>query len=154
MNLLKWLFCVKGQVFRWRSVRLGLRYAWDMRTSVGRQSGCATTTTTTTTTRVLTLSWYQNRLNRDGTFFLFFFIRSGSIACLRGCHTPSTAFRLLQRKDVVNQCTHIHTLTYSLTESFYFFSLAQLPSLFQHEFKWKMKVPNINESKTLVTSMS
>ena len=37
-------------------MRLRLRYACDMRTSVGRQSGCATTTTTTTTTRVLTLS--------------------------------------------------------------------------------------------------
>ena len=35
------------------SVRLRLRYA---RSSVGRQSGCATTTTTTTTTRLLTLS--------------------------------------------------------------------------------------------------
>ena len=45
-------------------MRLRLRYACDMRTSVGRQSGCATTTTTTTTTCVLTLSivsrgtWY------------------------------------------------------------------------------------------------
>ena len=56
MNLLKWLFCVKGQVFRWRSVRLRLHYAWGMRASVGKQSGCTTTTTTTTTTRVLTLS--------------------------------------------------------------------------------------------------
>ena len=45
---------VAGRTFGLRTVRLRLRYAWDMRTSVGRQSGCATTTTTTT--RVLTLS--------------------------------------------------------------------------------------------------
>ena len=57
MNLLKWLFRV------WRGRCLGSELCdfssittWDMRSSVGRQSGCATTTTTTTTTRVLTLS--------------------------------------------------------------------------------------------------
>ena len=57
-----WNFSSDSSVWRGRclgsdlSVRLRLRYAWNMRTSVGRQSGCATTTTTTTTTRVLTLS--------------------------------------------------------------------------------------------------
>ncbi len=45
------------------------------------------------------------------------------------------------------QHSHKHPHTHSLTESFYFF-LAQLPPLFQHEFKWRMKVPNIIESKT------
>ena len=42
---------------------------------------------------------------------------------------------------------HTHTHIHTLTESFYFF-LAQLPPLFQHKFKWRMKVPNIIESKT------
>ena len=61
-----WNFSSDSSVWRGRclgsdlrlSVRLRLCYTWDMRTSVGRQSGCATTTTTTTTTttRVLTLS--------------------------------------------------------------------------------------------------
>ena len=39
---------------------------------------------------------------------------------------------------------HIHTLTHRIV----LFFLAQLPLLFQHEFKWRMKVPNIIESKT------
>ena len=41
---------------------------------------------------------------------------------------------------------HTHTRTHTHRESFYF-CLAQLPLLFQHKFKWRMKVPNIIESK-------
>ena len=44
--------------------------------------------------------------------------------------------------------THIHTLTHSLTHRGVLLFLAQLPTLFQHKFKWRMKVPNIIESKT------
>ena len=47
----------------------------------------------------------------------------------------------------VIQHTHTQPHTHSLTKSFSFF-LAQLPPLVQHEFKWRMKVPNITESKT------
>ena len=66
-----WNFSSDSSVWRGRcigsdlSVRLRLRYAWNMRTSVGRQSGCATTTTTTTTTRVLTLSIMDRRWGRE-----------------------------------------------------------------------------------------
>ena len=48
----------------------------------------------------------------------------------------------------------LHTHTHSLTHRIVLLFLAQLPPLFQHKFKWKMKVPNITESKTQVTSKS
>ena len=57
MSLLKWLFRVwRGRCLGRELCDFGSVTTWDMRASVGRQSGCATTTTTTTTTRVLTLS--------------------------------------------------------------------------------------------------
>ena len=48
----------------------------------------------------------------------------------------------------VIQHTHTHTSTHPLTQKIILFFLAQLPPLFQHKFKWRMKVPNITESKT------
>ena len=41
-----------------------------------------------------------------------------------------------------------HTHTHPLTHKIILFFLTQLPPLFQHKFKWRMKVPNITESKT------
>ena len=52
-----WTFSSYSSVWKGRGLEsvTSVRYAWGTRTSVGRQSGCATTTTTTTTTtRVLT----------------------------------------------------------------------------------------------------
>ena len=48
----------------------------------------------------------------------------------------------------VIQHTDTHTSTHSLAHRIVLLFLALLPSLFQHEFKWRMKVPNIIESKT------
>ena len=48
--------------------------------------------------------------------------------CINYLHMASHDY---QYQEVIQ---HTHTSTHSLTESFYFF-LAQLPPLFQHEFK-------------------
>ena len=72
-------------------------------------------------------------------------------ACVNYLHVASHDYPEYQE---VIQHTHTHPHTHSLTHSTVLFFLAQLPSLFQHEFKWRMKVPNIIESKTSVTSMS
>ena len=64
MNLLKWLLRVwRGRCLGSELCDFGSVTAWDMRTSVGRQSGCATTTTTTTTTHVLTLCILKMKVN-------------------------------------------------------------------------------------------
>ena len=54
-------------------------------------------------------------------------------------------------RDYQEVIQHPHTPTHSLTHKIVLFFLLlfapQLPPLFQHEFKWRMKVPNIIESK-------
>ena len=67
--------------------------------------------------------------------------------CVNYLHAASRDYQ----EVIQHTHTHIHTLTHSQNHSIF---LAQLPPLFQHEFKWRMKVPNTTESKTLVTSMS
>ena len=66
--------------------------------------------------------------------------------CVNYLHVASHDY---QYQEVIQHThTHTHPHTHSLTHSIVLFFLAQLPSLFQHEFKWRMKVPNIIESKT------
>ena len=62
--------------------------------------------------------------------------------CINYLHMASHDY---QYQEVI-QHTHTHSHTHSQNHSIFF--LAQLPPLFQHEFKWRMKVPNIIESKT------
>ena len=50
--------------------------------------------------------------------------------------------------------THTHTHIHTLTHKIVLFFLAQFPPLFQLEFKWRMKVPNIIESKTSAVSLN
>ena len=64
--------------------------------------------------------------------------------CVNYLHVASHDY---QYQNVVQQ-THTHPHTRSLIHRIILFFLAQLPPLFQHEFKWRMKVPNIIESKT------
>ena len=76
-------------------------------------------------------------------------------------HTIENASRLGYKHVCVNylhvaspdyqkviQHTHTHPDTHSFTESVILLFLTLLLSLFQHKFKWRMKVPNIIESKT------
>ena len=62
--------------------------------------------------------------------------------CINYLHVASHDY---QYQEVI-QDTHTHPHIRSLTLVLFF--LTQLPPLFQHEFKWRMKVPNIIESKT------
>ena len=62
--------------------------------------------------------------------------------CVNYLHVASRDY-----KEVI-QHTHTHTSTHLLTHWTFYFFLTQLPPLFQHKFKWRMKVPNIIESKT------
>ena len=48
----------------------------------------------------------------------------------------------------VIQHTDTHTSTHSLAHRIILLFFALLLPLFQHEFEWRMKVPNIIESKT------
>ena len=49
--------------------------------------------------------------------------------------------------DYQKAIQHTPTSTLSLTHRIFQLFLAQLPPLFKHKFKWKMKVPYIIESK-------
>ena len=64
--------------------------------------------------------------------------------CVNYLHVASHDY---QYQEVI-QYIHTHPHTRSLTHRIILFFLAQLPPLFQHEFKWRMKVPNIIEPKT------
>ena len=59
--------------------------------------------------------------------------------CVNYLHVASRDYQeVIQHTDTQNTSTHSLVLLF----------LAVLPPLFQHEFKWRMKVPNIIESKT------
>ena len=60
-------------------------------------------------------------------------------------HTHSTPLHSTPLHSTPLHSTH--SLTHSLTHRIVLFFVSQLPPLFQHEFKWRMKVPNIIESK-------
>ena len=62
--------------------------------------------------------------------------------CVNYLHVASHDYQY--QKVIQHTHTHIHTLTHRIV----LFFLAELPPLFQHEFKWRMKVPDIIESKT------
>ena len=93
-----WTFSSDSSVWRGRCLGselcdFGSITAWDMRTSIGRQSGCATTTTTTTTICVLTLSGiflyqfflFSRLFLGDKCLALFSFLHHGYCACVSMC---------------------------------------------------------------------
>ena len=66
--------------------------------------------------------------------------------CGNYSHVASQSWLSLRKWSSTH--THTHTSTHSLTHRNVLLFLAQLPPLFQHEFRWRMIVSNITDSNT------